>query len=89
MKILDNEGEVIINLTDVKDEAQLQSLFSKEDQTLTEIMFDTPFFGMSLEEYKQNYDTSDDDFEDMEERVCTYEEWMQDCREWAQGCICD
>ena len=48
MKILDNEGETIVNLTDVKDEAHLQNLFAKEDEVLTEVMFDTPFFGTSL-----------------------------------------
>jgi hypothetical protein len=89
MKILDGEGEVIVNLTDVKDEAHLQSLFDKEDQTLTEVMFDTPLFAMSLEEYKQTYNCTNSDFEGMEEKICTYEQWMQECREWAQGCLCD
>ena len=85
MKILDNEGELIVNLTDVKDEAHLQNLFAKEDEALTEVMFDTPFFGMSLKEYEDAYGAGQCD--DMEEKVCTYEEWMTECREWAQNCI--
>ena len=86
MKILDNEGELIVNLTDVKDEQHLQSLLDQEDTELTEVMYDTPFFAMSLETYK---DERGDDCEGCEERVCTYEEWMSEVREWAKGCLAD
>ena len=86
MKILDNEGELIVNLTDVKDEQHLQSLLDQEDAQLTEVMYDTPFFAMSLEQYEEDhgkYETVED------ERVCTYEEWMSEVREWARECLAD
>ncbi len=35
--------------------------------------------------YEEAY--GEGDFEGMEEQTCTYEEWMQDCREWAQNCL--
>ena len=41
MLILDNEGETIINLTDVKNEDHLQSLFAQEDEGLTDVLFDS------------------------------------------------
>jgi len=84
MKILDNEGEQIVNLTDVKDEQHLQSLLDQEDTELTEVMYDTPFFAMSLEQYEEDhgeYETVQD------ERVCTYEEWMSEVREWAREAL--
>jgi hypothetical protein len=84
MKILDNEGELIVNLTDVKDEQHLQSLLDQEDTELTEVMYDTPFFAMSLETYKENYE---EDLSDLEEKICTYEEWMSEVRQWAQECL--
>ena len=86
MKILDNEGELIVNLTDVKDEQHLQSLLDQEDTELTEVMYDIPFFAMSLEQYEEDhgeYETVQD------ERVCTYEEWMSEVREWARECLAD
>ena len=84
MKILDNEGELIVNLTDVKDEQHLQSLLDQEDTELTEVMYDIPFFAMSLEQYEEDhgkYETVQD------ERVCTYEEWMSEVREWAREAL--
>ncbi len=86
MKILDNEGELIVNLTDIKDEQHLQTLLDKEDAELTEVMYDTPFFAMSLKHYELDYGT----FETVQdERVCTYEEWMSEVREWAKSCLAD
>ena len=87
MKILDNEAETIVNLTDVKDEQHLQTLLDKEDTELTEVMFDTPFFAMSLKEYKEQYGEEFETVQD--ELVCTYEEWMSEVREWARGCLTD
>lgn len=87
MKILDNEAETIVNLTDVKDEQHLQTLLDKEDAELTEVMFDTPFFAMSLKEYEEQYGEEFETAQD--ELVCTYEEWMSEVREWAKGCLCD
>jgi hypothetical protein len=87
MKILDNEGELIVNLTDVKDEQHLQTLLDKEDNELTEVMFDTPFFAMSLKEYKEQYGEEFETVQD--EQVCTYEEWMSEVREWAKSCLAD
>jgi hypothetical protein len=84
MRILDNEGELIVNLTNVKDEQHLQSLLDQEDTELTEVMYDTPFFAMSLETYKENYE---EDLSDLEEKVCTYEEWMSEVRQWARECL--
>jgi hypothetical protein len=85
MKIFDNEAETIINLTDVKDEDHLQRLFAEEDEGLTDVLFDTPFFGMSLKEYQDQY--GPEDFEGLEERTCTYNEWMTECLKWAQECL--
>ena len=85
MKILDQEGEIIVNLTDVKNEEELQSLLNNEDPNLTDIMFDSPLFAVSLKEYEEAY--GEGDFEGMEEKTCTYEEWMQDWRECAQNCL--
>lgn len=85
MKILDNEAETIINLTDVKDEDHLQLLFAQEDEGLTDVLFDTPFFGMSLRDYQNHYGL--DDFEGLEEKTCTYKEWMTECLQWAQECL--
>ena len=85
MLILDNEAETIINLTDVKNEDHLQTLFAQEDEGLTDVLFDTPFFGMSLKDYEDNYGSGD--FEGMEERTCTYKEWMTECLKWAQSCL--
>jgi len=85
MKILDNEGELIVNLTDVKDEQHLQSLLDQEDTELTEVMYDTPYFAMSLKEYKEHYGEEFETVQD--ERVCTYEEWMSEVRQWARECL--
>ena len=86
MKILDNEAETIVNLTDVKDEQHLQTLLDKEDTELTDVMFDTPFFAMSLQNWESDYGM----FETVQdERVCTYEEWMSEVREWAKSCLAD
>ena len=85
MKILDNEAETIINLTDVTNEDHLKSLLAKEDEGLTDIFFDIPFFGMSLNEYEKIYGTGD--FEGMEEKICTYKEWMEEYFKWAQNCM--
>jgi len=87
MQILDNEGELIVNLTDVKDEQHLQTLLDKEDTELTEVMFDTPFFAMSLKEYKEQYGEEFETVQD--EQVSTYEEWMSEVREWAKECLSD
>jgi hypothetical protein len=62
----------------------LQSLLDQEDTELTEVMYDTPFFAMSLETYKENYE---EDLSDLEEKVCTYEEWMSEVRQWARECL--
>jgi hypothetical protein len=51
VKVLDQEGEIIVNLTDVKNEEELQSLLNNEDPNLTDIMFDSPLFAVSLKEY--------------------------------------
>jgi hypothetical protein len=85
MKILDNEAETIVNLTDVKDEQHLQTLLDKEDTELTDVMFDTPFFAMSLKDYQEQY--GEQDFTDMDVKSCTYESWMTEAREWAKGCL--
>lgn len=87
MKILDNEAETIVNLTDVKDEQDLQSLLDQEDTELTEVMFDTPFFAMSLKDYQEQY--GEQDFTDMDVKTCTYESWMTEVKEWAKGCLTD
>ena len=87
MKILENEGESIVNLTDVKDEQHLQTLLDKEDTELTEVMFDTPFFAMSLKEYKEQYGEEFETVQD--ELVCTYKEWMKEVKKWARECLCD
>ena len=87
MKILDNEGELIVNLTDVKDEQHLQSLLDQEDTELTEVMYDTPYFAMSLKEYKEHYGEEYETAQD--EVVSTYEEWMSEVRIWAKDCLAD
>ena len=87
MKILDNEAETIVNLTDVKDEQHLQTLLDKEDTELTEVMYETPFFAMSLKEYEEDH--GQQDFTDMEVKSCSYESWMTEVRAWARGCLTD
>jgi len=87
MKILDNEAETIVNLTDVKDEQHLQTLLDKEDTELTEVMYETPFFAMSLKEYEENHGPQD--FTDMEVKTCSYESWMSEVREWAKECLAE
>ena len=93
MKILDNEGEIIVNLTDVKDEQHLQSLLDQEDAELTEIMYETPFFAMSLKEYKEHYgeeyEPAHDEVVSRTTVVSTYEEWMSEVRKWAKDCLAD
>ena len=85
MKILDNEGELIVNLTDVKDEQHLQSLLDQEDTELTDVMYDTPFFAMSLKDYEEQHGPQD--FTDLEVKTCSYESWMSEVREWAKDCL--
>ena len=86
IKILDNEGEVVIVLTDVANKADLKSRLDSEDQSKMDILYDTPFFADVIGEsdYGNN---SEEEFEECESHTLTYREWIDDCLAWASRAL--
>ena len=86
MRILDNEGELVVELTDVVNKADLDARLEKEDQQLMDVLYDTPFFADPVGPESQ-YDNTEESCEGMDCVTMTYEEWMSGCREWASECL--
>lgn len=97
IKIVDNEGEMQVTLTDINSYEELHAKIDAEDQSLIEILGDTPFWSYMLvtldewTELSQRIDypiaeIEDDTWipEEDQKRSCTYAEWMKDCLEWAR-----
>lgn len=80
LKVLDNEGELLITLLDVIDAEDLQQRLDKEKAELMEMFVDVPFWAWPVEEspFKEK------EFCGEYCKTTTYEEWMKECREWAQ-----
>ena len=86
IKVTDNEGELLVILTDVLDKSDLRDRFDKEDQDIMDVLFDTPFFG-DVVGSESDYGQKESDFVGCEVVTLTYEEWMSGCREWADGAV--
>ena len=80
MKILDREAEVVVNLIDVENVDQLNDLFSKEDENVMSVLFDQPFFAMTIKDYVR---ATKSIVMYREKKELTYEDWMSDNREFA------
>lgn len=101
IKIQDNEGEMIVTLTDVTSYQDLHVRLDSEDQDVMDRLCDTPFFAYTVFDTQEEYDKvkaelGSDPIGDIDDkypwpadqlRTCTYEEWMTDCRAWAQDGI--
>lgn len=79
LQIVDNEGERVVVLLDVYDVSELEDLFSREDESVMDILFDQPFFAMTVEDYEGDVGS----LEGADVVEMTYEEWMCDNRQWA------
>jgi hypothetical protein len=86
MKIIDQEGDIIVDLVDVKSQKELDKLIKKEYdlglEDIVELAEDTPFFAMSLEKYEKMYGEKFDE-EDIEIQEMTFEEWWKGINDWA------
>ena len=86
MKIIDQEGDIIVDLVDVKSQKELDKLIKKEYdlglEDIVELAEDTPFFAMSLEKYEKMYGEKFDEV-DIEIQEMTFEEWWKGINEWA------
>ena len=86
MKIIDQEGDIIVDLVDVKSQKELDKLIKKEYdlglEDIVELAEDTPFFAMSLEKYEMMYGEKFDE-EDIEIQEMTFEEWWKGINDWA------
>jgi hypothetical protein len=86
MKIIDQEGDSIVDLVDVKSQKELDKLIKKEYdlglEDIVELAEDTPFFAMSLEKYEKMYGEKFDEV-DIEIQEMTFEEWWKSVNEWA------
>ena len=86
MKIIDQEGDIIVDLVDVKSQKELDKLIKKEYdlglEDIVELAQDTPFFAMSLEKYEKMYGEKFDE-EDIEIQEMTFEEWWKGINDWA------
>ena len=85
IKILDCEGEMVVTLTDVVDRNDLESRLANEDQALIDVCNDTPYFGDVVGD--SDYGTSEAEVEGIEQRICTYAEWIKDSLDWAREAI--
>ena len=82
IKILDNEGELVVPLTNVHSKAELQARLDKEDQSLMDVLYDTPYFADVIGD--SDYGTTEQDMAGVEKSSPqTYEEWIKGCLDWA------
>jgi hypothetical protein len=86
MKIIDQEGDSIVDLVDVKSQKELDKLIKEEYdlglEDIVELAQDTPFFAMSLQKYEKMYGEKFDEG-DIEIQEMTFEEWWKGINDWA------
>ena len=86
MKIIDQEGDIIVDLVDVKSQKELDKLIKEEYdlglEDIVELAQDTPFFAMSLQKYEKMYGEKFDEG-DIEIQEMTFEEWWKGINDWA------
>lgn len=83
IKISDNEGEMLVTLTDVTNKADLDSRLAKEDQELMNLLYDTPLFA-DVVGPESMYDQTEEDYEGCDTETMTYAEWIKGCLDWAR-----
>ena len=87
MKIIDQEGDIIVDLVDVKSQKELDKLIKNEHdlglEDIVELAQDTPFFAMSLEKYEKMYGEKFDVWGEIEVQEMTFEKWWKGINEWA------
>ena len=89
IKITDNEGELLVTLTDVVDKADFDARLSGEDQRLMEFLYDTPLFS-DVVGADSLYGQKESDFDECPSEcfvTTTYAEWIKGCLDWASGAI--
>jgi len=74
-KIWDNEQELIVTLTDVASEQELNERLSQVDQDILDRAFDTPFFAQPVEPR--------DDEPGIDHLTTTFDRWWQETVDWA------
>ena len=82
MRVWDNEGELIVTLSDVFTEEDLRERLAKEDQKLLSFLKDTPAWSQVVDESK---------WKGKEEGIAQiempYAQWIKKCLDWSRSYI--